>query len=119
MKHPKTCFGISRHNVIIPIKVTNVEDLGDDCYGYTFEINHPKPSEYMKLHQQVDFNYKIVSEDAPLCGEYTKFHKTLEDAKNVVKATLIEDRASAMLRINAIDKELAEIDATNAELEAL
>lgn len=118
MNHPKTCFGVSRHNVIIPLKLTNVKDFKDGCFEYTFEINHPKPSEYMKTHHRADFEKQFISEDRPLCDKYTKFRLTLEDAKQLATSSLREERASAMREVNRIDKQLAEIDSSVAELEA-
>ena len=118
MKHPELCFGISRHNVIIPLKVVDVVDYEDGCFKYTLEINHPKPTDYMECHHKADFYEKFVTADSPLCDEFTKIRLTLEEAKELVTKQLRADRTSAMMKVNGIDKSLAKIDADIAELEA-
>ncbi|MEZ8028549.1 hypothetical protein [Enterovibrio norvegicus] len=119
MEHPNTCFGICRHNTIIPLKITNVEDYGDGCYGYTLEINHPKPTRHMLVHHEADFSHKIVTKDSSLCDEFTKIRATLDEAKQFVTKSLRADRTAAMCKVNRIDKQLAEVDASVAELEAV
>jgi hypothetical protein len=117
-QHPTVCFGVSRHNVIIPLKVIDVVDYNDGCVEYTFDINHPNPSDYLKCHQKADFDTKFVSVGAPLCDRYTKIRLTLEEAKQLITKQLKRDRASAMSKVNDIDKSLAKIDADVAALEA-
>jgi hypothetical protein len=118
LEHPKICFGISRHNVIIPLKIIDVVDYEDGCFKYTFEINHPKPNDYMECHHKADFYEKFVTAGSPLCDEFTKIRLTLEEAKVLVTKQLRSDRTSAMMKVNSIDKSLAKIDADVAELEA-
>ena len=117
MNHPKICFGISRHNVVIPLKVVNIKDFEDGCVRYDFEINHPNPTDYMKTHYRADFENKFVTNDRPLCDEHTKIRLTLEEAKVLSTEQLKAERAAAMMRVNGIDKSLAKIDADIAELE--
>jgi hypothetical protein len=116
IKHPKTCFGISRHNEIIPLKVVDVVDYEDGFFNYTLEINHPNPTDYMKCHHKADFQEKIVSPDAPLCDEHTRVRLTLDEAKALVTKQLCSDRAAAMMTVSNIDKRLAELDADIAEI---
>jgi hypothetical protein len=118
MEHPEICFGISRHNVIIPLKIVDLFDYEDGCFQYTFEINHPKPTDYMKCHHKADFDAMLVTADAPLGSEFTKIRLTLEEAKELVTKQLRADRNSAMMKVNSIDKSLAKIDADIAELES-
>jgi hypothetical protein len=116
--HPETCFGVSRHNVIIPLKVVGITDLKDGCFEYKFAVNHPKPTRYMICQQEADFDEKFVTADSPLCDKYTKIRLTLKEAKDLVTQELMTERTSAMMKINGIDKSLAKIDADIAELEA-
>jgi hypothetical protein len=118
IKHPETCFGISRHNIIIPLKIVDIVDYEDGCFKYTLEINHPKPTEYMECHHKADFEAKFVTAEAPLCDKFTKIRLTLEEAKVLVTKQLRSDRTSAMMKVNAIDKSLEKIDADIAELDA-
>lgn len=110
MEHPTTCFGLSRHNVIIPLIVTKVEDLGDGCFEYTFEINHPKPSDYLKCHHAADFTKKFVTEQQPLCDEYTKVRVSLSEIKALAKKDILKKRTELTQQINALNKQLDEID---------
>lgn len=118
LDHPKICFGISRHNVIIPLKVVNVKDFEDGCLKYDFAINHPNPSQYMETHYRADFEEKYVSADRPLCDEFTKIRLTIAEAKELITKQLRAERAAAMMKVNGIDKSLAKIDTDIAELEA-
>jgi hypothetical protein len=118
IEHPKICFGISRHNVIIPLKLNNIKDFKDGCFQYTFGVNHPNPSDYMECQQKADFNVKFVTNDSPLCDEYTNVRLTIQEAKELVTKKLRSERTSAMMKVNAIDKHLAKIDADIDELEA-
>ena len=115
--HPTTCFGISRHNVIIPLKVVKIKELGNGCFRYDFEINHPKPTDYMKTHYGADFEKEFVSEDRPLCNEFNKIRLTLDEAKELVTKQLMADRNTAMMTVNSIDKSLEKINSDIAELE--
>jgi hypothetical protein len=117
IKHPEICFGISRHNVIIPLKVVDVFDYKDGCFRYTFEVNHPEPSRYMICHQQADFNEKYVSPDSPLCDRFTKVRLTIEEAKEVARKELEDEKAAAIATVNRLNKALADIDSKAAELE--
>lgn len=110
MNHPEVCFGISRHNVIIPLKVINVIDYEDGCFKYIFEINYKNPTDYMKCHQKADFNNILVSEHSPLVNEFTKVRLTIEDAKELVTKQLKADRDKVMMKIRSIDKALSEVD---------
>lgn len=104
MQHPTTCFGVSRHNVIIPLKVVHIKDYEDGCFNYTLAINHPNPSEYMQRHFESDFASKIVSQDSPLCDKYTKVRLTINEAKDLATQNLKRERTEAMMKINGIDK---------------
>jgi hypothetical protein len=115
--HPTFCFGISRHNVIIPLKVVNIEELEGGWFQYYFEINYPKPTDYMKKHYRSDFKSKTVTEDLPLCDEFTNIRLTLAGAKELITKTMIVNRAAAMMTVNNIDKKIAEIDDIIAEIE--
>jgi hypothetical protein len=116
IKHPTICFGISRHNVIIPLRVTEIEDFQDGCYRYKFAVNHPKPSEYMQCHQNASFDAIYISTDRPLCDEHTKVRLTLAEAKELVTKQLKRDRNTAQMQINSIDKTLNQIDTDTAAL---
>jgi hypothetical protein len=119
MTHPEICFGISRHNAIIPLKVVDVVDCEDGCFLYKLEINHPNPTDYMFCHHRADFSEIFVTTGSPLCDEHTKIRLTLEGAKELITKQLNSDRATAMMKINSIDKRLAKIDADLAEIEAV
>lgn len=117
INHPKTCFGISRHNVIIPLKLVDITDFKDGCFKYTFAINHPKPTDYMETHLNADFHEFFITEDRPLCDEYTKVRLTLEDAKKLVTKELNAERNATIRKLNSIDKDLSKIDNDVKELE--
>ncbi|CAH6975994.1 hypothetical protein VCHA53O466_140005 [Vibrio chagasii] len=110
MEHPTTCFGLSRHNVIIPLIVSNVEDLGDGCFEYSIDLNHPKPSKYLKFHHKNFFAEKIVSKHQPLCDKYTKVRVSLSEIKSLAKKEILEERAEHERVIKCLDKQLDEID---------
>lgn len=118
MKHPKICFGISRHNVIIPLKIVDVFDYEDGCFKYKLGINHPNPTDYMICHHKADFEEKLVTIDSPLCSEFTKIRLTLAEAGTLVTKQLRADRTAAKMKINSINKSLAKIEDDIAELEA-
>lgn len=117
MNHPKICFGVSRHNEIIPLKVIDIVDFNDGCFKYTFAINHPNPSDYMKCHHKADFEQKFVSASQPLCDQYTKIRLTLSEAKELITKSIKAERQQAMMKVNHLDKQLAKIDAQTEELE--
>jgi hypothetical protein len=104
MEHPEICFGISRHNVIIPLKVAAIVDYEDGSFEYKLEINHPEPTDYMKCHHKADFAERIITADRPLCDEHSKIRLTLEEAKGLISNQLKSDRTAAMMKINSIDK---------------
>lgn len=118
MNHPSICFGISRHNKIIPLKVVEVVDYKDGCFNYIFAVNHPNPTEYMECQQSADFTDRIVSADAPLCDEFTRIQPTLIEAKAYVSKKLIAERAAATMKISEIDGRLAKIEAEAEALDA-
>lgn len=118
MEHPTICFGVSRHNVIIPLKVVDVEDHGDGCFGYSMELNHPEPTSYMKTHLKAEFKYKIISPDSPLCDRFTRIRLTLGEAKSLVTDNLHRKRNELKMEMNGIDKQLANIDEETKALEA-
>jgi hypothetical protein len=117
IEHPTICFGISRHNDIIPLKIVEVTDYEDGCYRYVFDINHPKPTDYMKCHQKASFTDVFVSADRPLHDKYSKIHLTLESAKEAITRNLTLERSSAMAKINSIDKRLDKINNEVNELQ--
>ena len=116
--HPDICFGISRHNVIIPLKVINIEDYKDGCFRYDFMINHPKPTDYMETHHKADFEHKFTTYDHPLCHQSNRIRLTLEEAKEFITKQLIADKTAALMKINSINKSLSKIDDDIAKLEA-
>lgn len=118
IEHPKICFGISQHCVIIPLKVTMVTEVEDGCFEYEMAINHPNPSNYMKCHYKADFQSRLVTKDSPLCDKYAKIRLTIEEAKEFVITRLNADRDAAMMKVNGINERLAGINADIAELEA-
>lgn len=117
MNHPKTCFGVSRHHVIIPLKVEHVEELGEGCFVYIFSINHPDPSEYMQCHFKADFNERFVSSGRPLFDKYTDMRLTLSEAKELAIESIRTKRKYAMMTIDSLDEQLSKMDAEIAELE--
>lgn len=104
INHPKTCFCISRDNVIIPLKLVDITDFKDGCFKYTFDINHTKPTDYMKTQLNYDFNEFFITEDRPLCDEYTKVRLTLEEAKKLVTKKLNAERNATMRKFNYFNK---------------
>lgn len=117
IKHPSICFGISRHNVIIPLKVTDVIDCDDGCFKYEFEINHPSPSRYMECHYRADFKVRIVSEDSPLFYDHSNIRLTLEEAGEFIAKQLKSERDDAVMKIESIDKSIEKIGSEIALLE--
>ena len=113
------CFGVSRHNVIIPLKVVEAIDYKDSSYKYRFALNHPKPTEYMETHYEADFKIKFTSEDSPLCDKFTQIRKTIKEARELAKVRLLHEKQQALMKINGIDKSHAKIDAEAAEMLAL
>jgi hypothetical protein len=113
----ETCFGISRHNIIIPLKVVKATHYDDGGYHYKFALNHPNPSDYLKCHQEADFREAFTSPDRPLCDEYTNYQLTLEEAKLQVTKKLRREKEDAMRKVNSINKQLAAIEHDIANLE--
>lgn len=115
--HPKTCFGITRHNEIIPLIVTNIVDYEDGCFHYTIELNHPKPTRYMKVQHQADFASKFVTKDTPLCDEFTMIRETLAEVKELLSKNLLSEQSRLERELRAIKKQLSDIDASVESIE--
>lgn len=116
MEHPTFCFAITQHNAIIPLKVTNIEDYEDGYYRYRFEINHPNPSQYMKTQHRAFFEDKTVSEDCPLCDDFTSFRLTLDEAIELVKKELKKKEASLLSQLNETRNRIKSVDGKALEL---
>ncbi len=116
MEHPTICFAVTQHNEIIPLKVTNIKDYKDGCYKYTFEINHPKPSRYMKNQYEAFFEDKFVSEESPLCDEFTPFRLTFEEAIELAKRELKKKEASLLSQLNETRNRINNVDGKALEL---
>lgn len=116
MEHPTICFAVTQHNEIIPLKVTKVKDYKDGCYRYTFDINHPKPSEYMKRHYEYFFQDKFVSEEQPLCDQFTPFRLTLEEALALSKRELKSKEADLLSSLKSTRKQINNVEKKALEL---
>lgn len=119
MNHPQTFFGVCRHNTIIPLKLAKVKDFEDGYYLYTIEINHPNPTRHMIVHHEADFTSRYVSENEPLCDQYSRIRLTLEEAKDLAKQKLNEEMNQALRKIESLKKQINKIDESCKDLENL
>lgn len=116
MEHPTICFAVTQHNEIIPLKVTSVENYEDGYYRYRFEINHSNPSRYMKTQHRAFFEDKTVSEEYPLCDEFTSFRLTLGEAIELAKKELKKKEASLLSQLNETRNRINSVDEKALEL---
>ncbi|WP_210499407.1 hypothetical protein [Vibrio crassostreae] len=117
MKQPRICFGITRHKTIIPLKVTDVKDFEDGCFGVSLELNHVKPSRFMLVQQRADFEHRFVDSNAPLCSEFSNVRETLDEAKVLLKKELLQEKEEWERKLKEVNLKLASIDEQAAEIE--
>lgn len=119
MIHPTSCFGITRHNVVIPLIVTHVEDFEDGCFQYTIELNHPEPTRYMIVQQKADFASKFITSDAPLCNEFSMIRETLDEARELATQNLVSERSRLERELEDTINKLNDVVASTKDLESL
>lgn len=117
MKQPSICFGITRHNTIIPLKVSDVEDFEDGCFGVSLELNHVNPSRFMVVQHKADFEHRFVDAAAPLCSEFSNVRETLDEAKALLKKELLEEKKAWESKLKEVNRKLASIDEQATEIE--
>ncbi|WP_025562895.1 hypothetical protein [Psychromonas sp. SP041] len=110
MNHPKTCFAVTRHNIIIPLILKKVEDFDADSYIYGFEIDEPAPTEYQKLHHKNFFSGFIVPKSESLTDVSSHVFLTEMAAILNIKKKLTNELEITSDKLTMIKSEIKELE---------
>jgi len=106
MRNPTTCFALTRHNNILPLKIVDTDDMGDGCFLHHFEINLTNPSDYLKTQFNADFRSAIVSADSPLIHEHGRIRATLKEATELALFALEEEKKRALNEVISLESQM-------------